>query len=147
MADRTMAQGLLLTNQLELAFSWLLSDLHVLVLDARHTGQANKALFQSQLQRSFPASTDVPWPGLGSEAELQGTSPSRCSCPTGHPCLGPLQDTVALFNRAEVLFPQGVREEERDEVPPADRPTRCHAKPSLLFRSWSALVSQCLDWL
>lgn len=49
----------------------------------------NKALFQSQLQRSFPASTDVPWPGLGSEPELQGQL--LPSAPDWPRCLGPLQ--------------------------------------------------------
>lgn len=57
MAERTVAHSLLLTNQLQLAFSWLLSDLHVLVLDASHKGWVNKAPFH--LQRSFLASMEV----------------------------------------------------------------------------------------
>lgn len=54
---------------------------------------------------------------------------------------------VALFSLPQVLFPQGVREGERDEEPPADGPTCCQANPSTLFWSWSGLVSRCLDWL
>lgn len=38
MAERTVAQGPLLTNQLRLVFSWLLSDLHVLLLAVPHKG-------------------------------------------------------------------------------------------------------------
>lgn len=136
MADRTVAQGLLRTNQLQLAFSWLLSDLRVLVWDASHKGRVSKAPFH--LQRSF---LDHGGPTAGA---WLCTARFRCRVPAQLAAPGDFAGVCALCSLPQVLFPRVVRERERDEAPPADRPTRCQANPSMLSRSWSSLS---LDWL
>lgn len=145
MADRTAAQGLLSTNQPQLAFSWSLSDLHVLVLDAPCKQLGTKLPFTaSYTGHSWPV-----WRSHGHDSALTKDCWAHVLC--GAPAWPGTSEAFAgdccSLQLTQALFSQGVMEGESDEVPPADRLTCCQANLSVLSWSWRGLVSQYLDWL